>query len=207
MSGGRGKPPADWREGLKGLRDRLPGQKAPRGVAGRRTAPPPAVGAPQAAAPSPSAADEVDLFEREAAAQGIVKAAGAELAPDGDLASLPHAGGPAAGEARGPEAPSPASPPGGMARLKGDRRALPRKLDLHGRTLDSALSAVKVFLSQHRDLGGTEVVIVTGHGQSRAGAPVLRPEVEALLAQHPGVARVDPDGPGAFRVTLRPRRP
>lgn len=200
MSGGSSKPPTDWREGLKGMRDRLPNAPAKP----QRASPPipakkamPVVPVPP---PAPDATQESALFEQELDAQGVAKIAGADAV---DMTQLPHASGPAVGET--PVAGPPLPP--GPARLKGDRRALPRKLDLHGHTLDAAINTVKVFLSQHRDLGSTEVSIVTGHGQNRGTEAVLRPEVLALLDKHPAVARVDPEGPGAFRVTLRSRRP
>jgi len=80
-------------------------------------------------------------------------------------------------------------------------------LDLHGHTGGEARLRAESWLRARAADGERTVVIVTGRGNRSQGLPVLRGEIEDLLAGLAGevVARWEPtDGGGGFRVQLRP---
>jgi hypothetical protein len=73
-----------------------------------------------------------------------------------------------------------------------------------------ALQRTERWLREHQVSGTTEVLIITGRGQSSiGGVPVLRPAIEKLLfsLKRKGViTRHAPHNPGAFAVELAPLR-
>jgi len=78
-------------------------------------------------------------------------------------------------------------------------------LDLHGHTGDEAARRAEGWLRDRRAAGESTVVVVTGRGNRSAGPPVLRAEIEHLLAGLAGsvVDAFEPlEGGGGFRVTL-----
>jgi hypothetical protein len=80
-------------------------------------------------------------------------------------------------------------------------------LDLHGHTGGEARVRAESWLRARAAAGERTVVIVTGRGNRSHGLPVLRGEVETLLASLSGevVARWElTEGGGGFRVQLRP---
>lgn len=107
-----------------------------------------------------------------------------------------------------------------MARRKPRPRAAPRSspsawdelhptLDLHGETADAARRRTERWLHDKRDEGVATVRVITGRGAHSVGPPVLRGEVEALLAALRGSVisgfTVESGG-GAFRVELQRAR-
>ncbi|HEX5724821.1 MAG TPA: Smr/MutS family protein [Longimicrobiaceae bacterium] len=79
-------------------------------------------------------------------------------------------------------------------------------LDLHGRSGDEARRQAERWLRARQAEGARTVVVVTGRGNRSAGPPVLRGEIEDLLAALRGtlVSGFSPvDGGGGFRVELR----
>lgn len=80
-------------------------------------------------------------------------------------------------------------------------------LDLHGLTGGEARVRAELWLRDRAALGDRTVVVVTGRGNRSRGLPVLRGEVEDLLAKLQGdiVTRWEhTGGGGGFRVSLRP---
>jgi hypothetical protein len=79
-------------------------------------------------------------------------------------------------------------------------------LDLHGHTGAEARARAEGWLREQQRAGARTVRVITGWGRHSVGPPVLRGEIEALLARLRGrvVAHyaVEPGG-GAFRVELR----
>jgi hypothetical protein len=83
-------------------------------------------------------------------------------------------------------------------------------LDLHGHTGAEARLRAESWLRARAADGERTVVVVTGRGNRSQGLPVLRGEIEHLLAGLAGdvVARWEhTDGGGGFRVQLRPAPP
>jgi len=83
------------------------------------------------------------------------------------------------------------------------------QLDLHGLTGGEARVRAELWLRDHAARGERTVVVVTGRGNRSHGLPVLRGEVEDVLARLHGevvTAWEHTDGGGGFRVTLRPAR-
>lgn len=79
-------------------------------------------------------------------------------------------------------------------------------LDLHGLTGDAASRRAEQWLRARQAEGVRTVVVVTGRGLHSQGIPVLRNEVEHLLARLKGtlVVRWEPAHfGGSFRVELR----
>ena len=75
----------------------------------------------------------------------------------------------------------------------------------------AALEVLRHFVSSQRNLGAPEVLVIVGKGRhSPGGEPVLRPQVDAWLRQHPdsvlAVERAPArlGGEGALLVRLRP---
>jgi len=67
----------------------------------------------------------------------------------------------------------------------------------------------ELWLRDHAARGERTVVVVTGRGNRSHGLPVLRGEVEDVLAKLQGEVVTGwehTDGGGGFRVTLRPAR-
>jgi len=98
-----------------------------------------------------------------------------------------------------------------MARRRGPdepaRGTIHPLLDLHGHTGGEARVRTESWLRARAAAGERTVVIVTGRGNRSQGLPVLRGEVEHLLALLTGevVARWETTGGGGgFRVELRP---
>ena len=85
------------------------------------------------------------------------------------------------------------------------------ELDLHGLTLDEALTRVRFFLDDARYRGVQTVLVITGKGLHSSDGPVLRQAVEKLLAQlrdlvlEWGSAPRNYGGDGALVVFLRRR--
>jgi hypothetical protein len=82
-------------------------------------------------------------------------------------------------------------------------------LDLHGLTGGEARVRAELWLRDRAADGERTVVVVTGRGNRSFGLPVLRGEVEGVLAKLRGqvvIAWEHTDGGGGFRVTLRPAR-
>lgn len=80
-------------------------------------------------------------------------------------------------------------------------------LDLHGLTGGEARVRAELWLRDRAAGGERTVVVVTGRGNRSHGLPVLRGEVEDVLARLKGevVTRWEhTDGGGGFRVSLRP---
>lgn len=80
-------------------------------------------------------------------------------------------------------------------------------LDLHGHTGAEARLRAESWLRARAADGERTVMVVTGRGNRSQGLPVLRGEIEDLLAGLAGgvVSRWEPtDGGGGFRVQLRP---
>ncbi|HEU4558761.1 MAG TPA: Smr/MutS family protein [Longimicrobium sp.] len=80
-------------------------------------------------------------------------------------------------------------------------------LDLHGLTGGEARVRAELWLRDRAAAGHRTVVIVTGRGNRSQGLPVLRGEVEDVLARlQPGIVThwEHTDGGGGFRVKLRP---
>ncbi|HEX6749625.1 MAG TPA: Smr/MutS family protein [Longimicrobium sp.] len=80
-------------------------------------------------------------------------------------------------------------------------------LDLHGHTGGEARVRAESWLRARAAAGDRTVILVTGRGNRSPGLPVVRGEVEDLLASLVGgiVARWEGvDGGGGFRVELRP---
>lgn len=80
-------------------------------------------------------------------------------------------------------------------------------LDLHGLTGGEARVRAELWLRDRAAGGDRTVVVVTGRGNRSPGLPVLRGEVEDLLARLRGdivTGWEHTDGGGGFRVTLRP---
>jgi hypothetical protein len=79
-------------------------------------------------------------------------------------------------------------------------------LDLHGLTGDEAYRRTERWLRDRQEEGIRRVVVVTGRGLRSAGLPVLRAEVEHLLAGLRGTVvagwEITHAG-GSFRVELR----
>lgn len=78
-------------------------------------------------------------------------------------------------------------------------------LDLHGLTASEARGLTERWLRGRAAAGERTVVVVTGRGTRSHGLPVLRPEIEHLLAglQGSAVEAWDlTDGGGGFRITL-----
>lgn len=85
-------------------------------------------------------------------------------------------------------------------------------LDLHGHTGEEARRLTARWLRDRQAAGELTVVVVTGRGNRSAGPPVLRAEIEHLLAGLAGslVEGFEPvQGGGGFQVTVRrpPRTP
>ncbi|HYH83744.1 MAG TPA: Smr/MutS family protein [Longimicrobium sp.] len=81
------------------------------------------------------------------------------------------------------------------------------QLDLHGLTGGEARVRAELWLRDRAAAGERTVVVVTGRGNRSHGLPVLRGEVEDVLARLQGevvTAWEHTDGGGGFRVTLRP---
>lgn len=82
-------------------------------------------------------------------------------------------------------------------------------LDLHGATAGEAVRIARRWIDAQLASGERVVRLITGWGRHSAGPPVVRGEIEMLLASLRGVA-VDKfsleTGGGVFRVTLRPAR-
>lgn len=82
-------------------------------------------------------------------------------------------------------------------------------LDLHGATAGEAVRIARRWIDAQFASGERVVRLITGWGRHSAGPPVVRGEIEMLLASLRGVA-VDKfsleTGGGVFRVTLRPAR-
>src|SRR5690606_32655950 len=107
-------------------------------------------------------------------------------------------------------------PPSRMARRRSRPPPFLREeplptLDLHGETAESARRLAERWLREQQAHGVRAVRVVTGRGRRSLGPPVLRGEIEDLLASLKGSvvdsAESDAAG-GAFRVELRrPRRP
>jgi hypothetical protein len=82
-------------------------------------------------------------------------------------------------------------------------------LDLHGMTAEEAIRRADSWLRAQRKRGERTVVLVTGRGNRSPAGPVLRGEMEHLLAGLRGevVNRWEPtQGGGAFQVQLVPVR-
>lgn len=80
-------------------------------------------------------------------------------------------------------------------------------LDLHGLTGGEARVRAELWLRDRAAQGHRTVVVVTGRGNRSPGLPVLRGEVEDVLARLRGdvvTAWEHTGGGGGFRVTLRP---
>jgi hypothetical protein len=80
-------------------------------------------------------------------------------------------------------------------------------LDLHGLTGGEARVRAELWLRDRAAAGERTVVIVTGRGNRSQGLPVLRGEVEDVLARlQPGIVIgwESTDGGGGYRVKLRP---
>ncbi|HET7463428.1 MAG TPA: Smr/MutS family protein [Longimicrobium sp.] len=80
-------------------------------------------------------------------------------------------------------------------------------LDLHGLTGGEARVRAELWLRDRAAQGDRTVVVVTGRGNRSHGLPVLRGEVEDLLARLRGEVVTGwehTDGGGGFRITLRP---
>jgi DNA-nicking Smr family endonuclease len=103
-----------------------------------------------------------------------------------------------------------------VALLRALRRGEPRpqaRLDLHGRKRDEALRATEAFVQRARGEGRRAVLVIHGRGNgSEAGAPVLRPALQAWLgsaaAARAGVMAFAPaprrdGGAGATLILLR----
>jgi DNA-nicking Smr family endonuclease len=103
-----------------------------------------------------------------------------------------------------------------VALLRALRRGEPRpqaRLDLHGRKRDEALRATETFVQRARGEGRRAVLVIHGRGNgSEAGAPVLRPALQAWLgsaaAARAGVMAFAPatardGGAGATLILLR----
>lgn len=87
------------------------------------------------------------------------------------------------------------------------RGSLHPLLDLHGHTGEEARRLAARWLRDRQAAGERTVVVVTGRGNRSAGPPVLRAEIEHLLAGLAGslVEGFEPvQGGGGFQVTLRP---
>lgn len=79
-------------------------------------------------------------------------------------------------------------------------------LDLHGMTGGEARVRAELWLRDRAAAGERTVVVVTGRGNRSFGLPVLRGEVEDLLARLEGeivTAWEHMDGGGGFRISLR----
>lgn len=90
------------------------------------------------------------------------------------------------------------------------RRMAPQEsIDLHGYTVDEALSEVETFLKQAKRRGLKKVLIIHGKGRhSEEGESVLRSRVRTYLASSPlcgetGVPQPSLGGEGAVWVILR----
>jgi Smr domain len=91
----------------------------------------------------------------------------------------------------------------------GERGTVHPLLDLHGLTGGEARVRAELWLRDRAAGGERTVVVVTGRGNRSHGLPVLRGEVEDVLAKLQGevvTAWEHTDGGGGFRVTLRPAR-
>lgn len=80
-------------------------------------------------------------------------------------------------------------------------------LDLHGLTGGEARVRAELWLRDRAAEGERTVVVVTGRGNRSRGLPVLRGEVEDVLARLKGdvvTGWEHTDGGGGFRVSLRP---
>ncbi|HET7232780.1 MAG TPA: Smr/MutS family protein [Longimicrobium sp.] len=83
-------------------------------------------------------------------------------------------------------------------------------LDLHGLTGGEARVRAELWLRDQAIAGERTVVVVTGRGNRSQGLPVLRGEVEDVLARLQGdivTGWGHTDGGGGFRIGLRPPPP
>lgn len=101
---------------------------------------------------------------------------------------------------RRPPGPSPREPMGTVHPF----------LDLHGLTGDEAARRTERWLRDRQADGVRTVIVVTGRGLRSAGLPVLRAEVEHLLAGLAGTVVAEWEsahGGGSFLVRLRGAAP
>jgi len=95
--------------------------------------------------------------------------------------------------------------PGGV---RADRLAPQDSIDLHGYTVDDAVSATERFIRASVARGLRKVVVI--HGKGRNGEGVLKRAIRAYLERHPdtgamGYSRGQDGGRGALWVVLRVR--
>ncbi len=106
--------------------------------------------------------------------------------------------------------------PGEVARQKHEknlaRRRLPidDELDLHGCTVEEAVSRTRRFVETSRAHGLRKVLVIHGKGNHSNGESLLRAPVRSFLSSHPGVDEIgtpgrNNGGDGAVWVLLRYR--
>lgn len=91
-------------------------------------------------------------------------------------------------------------------------RSLPvdDEIDLHGMTVEEALSATQRFIEASRAAGHRKILVVHGKGLHSEGGGVLKQAVRRFLEKHPetgamGVPKQRDGGSGALWVVLRHR--
>ncbi|TVR85675.1 MAG: hypothetical protein EA428_15390 [Spirochaetaceae bacterium] len=92
------------------------------------------------------------------------------------------------------------------------KRRLPidDELDLHGCTVEEAITRTRRFIETSQARGLRKVLVIHGKGNHSNGTSLLRAPVRSLLASHPGVGETgtpgrDNGGDGAVWAILRYR--